>query len=435
MTQMEQKVLPQERLIERFSEHAKMIHIIPDKASKDALPELLAARMPEGKHIDASANMAPECKGWCETHMDAWDTKCSYSSLECSTCEACVSDDAKTVSVPECRDWCESHMDAWDKKCGWGSKVCSACGACAAKQDSHEEDETNIDKTDLTSNVTQAEIFSKTMAWKGCKDYVARKGCSWTKNWNCAGQAAGQMGEAEDRGTAGFECCCNRGMWKEFEDRAPKVTQIGEDIPNPLTEDTSRVTQAEIFSKAMATEETSNVAEAEIFSKTLTWKGCKDYMKRKGCSWTKNWNCAGQVAGQMGEAEDRGTAGYECCCRQGMWKESETSNITQALERKHLTRITLEDNSNKDICSACEADMSASWDVKCTYATSCGLCTACNSDKTENDTIENSEEKPEKEDEGDVSAKQDSHDEDETRPRATPLRIPKKSQRRRMQEM
>jgi len=193
--------------------------------------------------------------------------------------------------------------------------------------------------TEDTSNLTQAEIFSKTMAWKGCKDYVARKGCAWTKKWSCAGQVAGQMGEAEDKGTAGYECCCNQGMWKEFEDRAPKEetptdTQIEEDSQAPLTEDSSDVTQAEIFSKTMVsnTEDTSNATQAEIFSKTMSWKGCKEYMARKGCSWTKNWNCAGQVAGQMGEAEDRGTAGYECCCRQGLWKVSETSNITEAEE-------------------------------------------------------------------------------------------------------
>jgi hypothetical protein len=90
MTRIGQKILPHEGMAERFSKHAKMLHTIPDKASKDVVPELLAARMPEEKHIDASTDVAPECKDWCETHKDAWDAKCSYSSLVCSTCEACV---------------------------------------------------------------------------------------------------------------------------------------------------------------------------------------------------------------------------------------------------------------------------------------------------------------------------------------------------------
>merc|ERR1712187_768493 len=33
-------------------------------------------------------------------------------------------------------------------------------------------------------------------------------------------------------------------------------------------------------------------------------------------------NCAGQAAGLKGEAGEDGTVGYECCCKQELWKET-----------------------------------------------------------------------------------------------------------------
>jgi hypothetical protein len=169
MTRIGQKLLPHECMIERFPEHMKMIHIIPDYASKGVVPEShdaknaseieLATQIPEEKHIEASTDAPPECRDWCETHMDAWVKKCAWGSLVCSTCEACVMDqgthNAKNATdiefvtpnaseeqgikaVPECRNWCASHMDAWDKKCAWDSLVCSTCEACPMNQEMHD---------------------------------------------------------------------------------------------------------------------------------------------------------------------------------------------------------------------------------------------------------------------------------------------------------
>merc|ERR1719343_205198 len=165
MTRIGQKLLPHECMIEHFSEHTKLIHTIPDHASKKVVPEThyaanasemeLATRLPNENHIETSTGTAPECRDWCETHMDAWDKKCAWGSQVCSTCEACATKpetyntknaskiefatpdaseekrvEASMEAVPGCRDWCGWALDTWDKKCEWPSLVCSTCGEC-----------------------------------------------------------------------------------------------------------------------------------------------------------------------------------------------------------------------------------------------------------------------------------------------------------------
>jgi len=191
MTRIGQKLLPHECMIEHFSEHTKLIHTIPDHASKKVVPEThyaanasemeLATRLPNENHIEASTGTAPECRDWCETHMDDWNKKCAWGSQFCGACEACASNQAPNPpeeqhikAVPECRDWCATHMDSWDKKCAWGSLVCSTCEACATKPETYNTK--NASKIEFaTPDASEEKRVEASMeAVPGCRDW-----CGW----------------------------------------------------------------------------------------------------------------------------------------------------------------------------------------------------------------------------------------------------------------
>jgi hypothetical protein len=55
-------------------------------------------------------------------------------------------------------------------------------------------------------------IDQATMA--NCTDYMTAKGCGWTADSNCPGQASGQIGSARDDGRLDYECCCVQQLWK-----------------------------------------------------------------------------------------------------------------------------------------------------------------------------------------------------------------------------
>merc|ERR1719356_2359823 len=75
MTRIGQKLLPHESMLERFPTHVTMVDSAPNYASTDVVSEVEiseSARLKPSKEkqAEASTDAAPECKGWCETHMD-----------------------------------------------------------------------------------------------------------------------------------------------------------------------------------------------------------------------------------------------------------------------------------------------------------------------------------------------------------------------------
>merc|ERR1711953_1126215 len=82
--------------------------------------------------------------------------------------------------------------------------------------------------------------------------------------------------------------------------------------------------------KAVEEKNAAEEEKAETF--TALEVNCSLYMMNKGCSWTQDWNCAGQTAGLKGQAHEDGTAGYECCCKQEMWKEITAGTFSKAEE-------------------------------------------------------------------------------------------------------
>jgi hypothetical protein len=50
-----------------------------------------------------------------------------------------------------------------------------------------------------------------------CSAYDDGQLCGWTQEYNCPGQAPGTKGTATPDKTDGYYCCCNQGLWRDFE--------------------------------------------------------------------------------------------------------------------------------------------------------------------------------------------------------------------------
>eukprot|EP00928_Gymnodinium_smaydae_P017667 TRINITY_DN16759_c0_g4_i1.p1 TRINITY_DN16759_c0_g4~~TRINITY_DN16759_c0_g4_i1.p1 ORF type:complete len:354 (-),score=68.96 TRINITY_DN16759_c0_g4_i1:245-1306(-) len=48
-----------------------------------------------------------------------------------------------------------------------------------------------------------------------CSPFLKPDACAWTRQWNCPGQDGGD-GPANDDGTDGYRCCCERQLWKKL---------------------------------------------------------------------------------------------------------------------------------------------------------------------------------------------------------------------------
>lgn len=55
---------------------------------------------------------------------------------------------------------------------------------------------------------------------------------------------------------------------------------------------------------------------------------CQPYLIKTSCNWTLQWNCPGQQPGSVGDAGDDGLEGYDCCCKQELWKDVIRPNTT-----------------------------------------------------------------------------------------------------------
>merc|ERR1712150_17168 len=55
------------------------------------------------------------------------------------------------------------------------------------------------------------------------------------------------------------------------------------------------------------------------------WKqagNCFQYMAEIGCNWTHQYSCPQQKLGSSGRANDDRTVGYACCCSKGLWQQA-----------------------------------------------------------------------------------------------------------------
>ena len=77
----------------------------------------------------------PPCLQWCATDARPWDRKCSWPTL-CAGCEACYAPPPSPPALPpslppySCKQWCAADTRPWSQKCEWPDQ-CAGCEQCA----------------------------------------------------------------------------------------------------------------------------------------------------------------------------------------------------------------------------------------------------------------------------------------------------------------
>merc|ERR1719491_1222939 len=81
---------------------------------------------------------------------------------------------------------------------------------------------------------------------------------------------------------------------------------------------------------------------------------CKGYMGTVGCDWTSKWNCPGQTDG-IGKASSDNSLGYQCCCGQGLWRQSQAGQRQLVVSRAMRGQQTIQQTCTAEAC-ACDKE-------------------------------------------------------------------------------